>query len=132
MKEPGVSPDSASPKTDRTNSVHEAIRRRAEEIYISNGKIPGRDLDNWAQAEREILQEAGQSALKSAIVVDVNGVQYVGEYRPESSEGYQPGEFSAGVDVSVRFQGKKMFVRRPNGKELETSIVQNSIVQEKR
>ena len=33
---------------------HEAIRRRAEEIYIRNGRIPGRDVENWAQAEQEI------------------------------------------------------------------------------
>ena len=26
--------------------LHEAIRRRAEEIYIRNGKLPGRDLEN--------------------------------------------------------------------------------------
>lgn len=31
----------------------EAIRRRAEEIYIRNGRIPGRDNENWAQAEQE-------------------------------------------------------------------------------
>src|SRR5579863_64228 len=31
--------------------VNQAIRRRAEEIYERNGKLPGRDLHNWAQAE---------------------------------------------------------------------------------
>lgn len=33
----------------------EAIRRRAEEIYLQGGRIPGHDLDNCAQAEAEIL-----------------------------------------------------------------------------
>ena len=103
---------------------HEAIRRRAEEIYIRNGRIPGRDLDNWAQAEQEILRECGEPPTrKTAIVVRVNGAEYVGEYNPESSDGYVPGEFGAGASVPVRFHGDKMFVKRPNGKELETTIV---------
>ena len=106
---------------------HEAIRRRAEEIYIRNGRIPGRDLDNWAQAEQEILRECGaQPARKTAIIVRVNGAEYIGEYSPESSDGYVPGEFGAGASVPVRFHGDKMFVKRPNGKELETTIVKIS------
>ncbi|HEY3616239.1 MAG TPA: DUF2934 domain-containing protein [Candidatus Sulfotelmatobacter sp.] len=103
---------------------HEAIRRRAEEIYIRNGRVPGRDLDNWAQAEQEILREFGeQSVRKTAIIVRVNGTEYIGEYSPESCDGYVPGEFGAGTSVPVRFHGDKMFVKRPNGKELETTIV---------
>jgi Protein of unknown function (DUF2934) len=102
----------------------EAIRRRAEEIYIRNGRIPGRDAENWAQAEQEILQEfADRPHRKTAIVVRVNGAEYLGEYNPESSDGYVPGEFGAGASVPVRFHGDKMFVKRPNGKELETTIV---------
>ena len=103
---------------------HEAIRRRAEEIYISNGRIPGRDVENWAQAEQEILREFGeQPARKTAIIVRVNGTEYIGEYNPESSDGYVPGEFGAGASVPVRFHGDKMFVKRPDVKELETKIV---------
>ena len=42
--------------------LQEAIRRRAEEIYIRNGKIPGHDLENWAQAEHEIMREFTEPA----------------------------------------------------------------------
>ena len=42
-----------SPEIDR----HELTRRRAEEIYIRNGRIPGRDVENWTQAEEEIRAE---------------------------------------------------------------------------
>ncbi len=36
------------------NSVRdEEIRRRAYEIYLERGEQPGRDLDDWLQAERE-------------------------------------------------------------------------------
>lgn len=102
---------------------HEAIRRRAEEIYIRSGRVPGRDLENWSQAEEEIKQEAAGSTRRKAVVVRVNGVEYLGEYEPEDCDGYRPGELGKGKVVPVRFEGNKMFVRRPNGKELETTIV---------
>lgn len=107
---------------------HEAIRRRAEEIYIRNGRIPGRDAENWAQAEQEILQEfpEGSALRRTAIVVRVNGDEYVGQYDPESADGYVPGEFGKGASVPVRFHGAKMLVLRPNGKVLETTIVQKN------
>jgi len=107
----------------RSAELQEAIRKRAEEIYVRNGRIPGCDLDNWTQAEAEIAREYGTSTRRFAVVVDVDGVQYVGEYRSESSDGYQPGEFSAGEDISIRFEGDKMFLKRPNGTELEATIV---------
>jgi hypothetical protein len=104
--------------------MRQAIGRRAEEIYIRNGKIPGHDLENWIQAEAEILRESVEgSAPKNSIVVKVAGVQYVGEYDAESSGGYVPGEFSAGDPISVRFEGDKMFVQRANHTELETTVV---------
>jgi hypothetical protein len=32
----------------------EEIRRRAYEIYLECGEQPGRELDDWLQAEREL------------------------------------------------------------------------------
>jgi hypothetical protein len=107
----------------RSSALRDAVRKRAEEIYVRNGSISGRDLENWTQAEAEVARECGTSMRRTAIVVDVEGVQYVGEYRLESCDGYQPGEFSAGEDISIRFEADKMFLKRPNGKELETTIV---------
>ena len=40
---------------------YEAIRRRAEEIYIRKGSIPGHDVEDWAQAEQEILRASSAS-----------------------------------------------------------------------
>jgi hypothetical protein len=106
---------------------HEAIRRRAEEIYARNGKLPGHDAENWAQAEQEILREsAALPTRRTAIVVIVDGTEYVGEYNSLSCDGYLPGEFGSGVSVPVRFHGDKMFVKRPNGKILETTIVKKT------
>jgi hypothetical protein len=100
------------------------IRRRAEEIYERNGRVEGRDIENWNQAEREIRRELERGNRRAAVVVRIDGVQYVGEYRPEAADGYAPGEIGSGAPVPVRFEGEKMFVTRPNGKELETRIVQ--------
>jgi hypothetical protein len=33
---------------------HEKIRIRAYEIYLERGEQPGRDFDDWIQAEREL------------------------------------------------------------------------------
>jgi hypothetical protein len=104
--------------------MHEAIGRRAEEIYARNGRVPGHDLQNWTQAEAEIFHESVRVPTKrAAIVVKVNGIQYVGEYDAVSADGYTPGEFAAGEPVPVRFDGNKMFVQRANHTELETDIV---------
>jgi hypothetical protein len=121
MKTSPLPDSSASSPVD--SQLHEAIRRRAEEIYIGSGRIPGRDAENWAQAEQEIRRETAGAARRKAVVVRVNGVEYFGEYQPEDCDGYQPGEFGKGKVVPVRFAGNKMFVKRPNGKELETTIV---------
>jgi hypothetical protein len=113
-----------TPWPTRPADRNEAIRRRAEEIYIRNGKIPGRDLENWAQAEQEILRESAEPRVRrTAVVVRVDGSEYVGEYNPEVSDDYRPGEFGPGASVPVRFHGDKMLVLRPNGKVLETTIV---------
>jgi Protein of unknown function (DUF2934) len=115
---------SSSSSNPSLNQVHEAIARRATEIYEHSGRIPGRDMENWVQAEAEILRELSERpAAKRAVMVRVNGVQYIGEYVPESADGYTPGEFSPSDQISVRIEGDKMFVQRPNGKELETKIV---------
>jgi hypothetical protein len=110
-----------------TRDLHEAIRRRAEEIYVRNGRIPGRDLDNWAQAEQEVLRELAESPTRKAIVVKVDDAQYIGEYNPDACDGYVPGEFGAGAAVPVRFRGDKMLVLRPNGTVLETTIVRKTV-----
>jgi hypothetical protein len=112
--------DSWNPKV---SDLQEAIRRRAEEIYFESGEIPGRDLENWKQAERDIRFQFERMKTRRAIVVKVEGIEYVGEYQAESPEDYSPGEFSRGESVPVLIEGDRMLVRRPNGRTLETRIV---------
>jgi HSP20 family protein len=45
----------ASDFFERANSIFEEISRRAYEIFEGHGRVFGRDLDNWFQAERELL-----------------------------------------------------------------------------
>jgi HSP20 family protein len=40
---------------DQMEETFNALTRRAYEIFDGNGRIFGKDLDNWLQAEREIL-----------------------------------------------------------------------------
>jgi hypothetical protein len=37
---------------------HDEIRRRAYEIYLERGRLPGQELEDWLQAEREIESAA--------------------------------------------------------------------------
>jgi len=104
--------------------VQQAIRRRAQEIYEQSGRVPGRDLENWVQAEAEVMREyTARSGRKAAIVIRVEGVVYTGEYNAESCDGYKPGEWASGDPVPVRFDGDQMYLKRRNGHELETTIV---------
>lgn len=56
-----------APETTEANSAQvtrpyptlEDVQRRAYEIYLSQGRTEGRDLDNWLQAERELSQGDG-------------------------------------------------------------------------
>ena len=43
------------------NITHEQIAKRAYEIYLRNGSKPGRDLENWVQAENELKQQPAKS-----------------------------------------------------------------------
>lgn len=39
--------------------LQEEIRQVAYELYIKSGCIPGRDLDNWLEAERIVMVKYG-------------------------------------------------------------------------
>ena len=101
----------------------EAIRRRATELYQLSGGLKGHDVENWCQAEAEILRESGPQAVRRAVVINLGGVVYTGEYDSASAGDYTPGEWKAGDPVPVRLAGDKLYLRRPNGRELQTTIV---------
>ena len=55
-----------SPKPAQPNDIEESIRRRAYELYEQRGRIEGFALDDWLQAEREILGAQKQRKVKAA------------------------------------------------------------------
>ena len=42
----------------RRDPITEAIALRAYELFLARGAQPGRDLDDWLQAELELLEAA--------------------------------------------------------------------------
>jgi hypothetical protein len=44
--------------------THGEIELRAHEIYVEHGTIPGQDVADWLQAERELLEKYEKAGLK--------------------------------------------------------------------
>jgi hypothetical protein len=49
-------PARAKEASIETLALEERIRRRAYELYVERGNRSGSELDNWLQAEEEIMQ----------------------------------------------------------------------------
>ena len=111
----------------RSPEVEEAIRRRAEKLYEDRGRVPGHQDEDWLKAEAEVLHELAQTPKLALVKVRFEGAAYTGEYDAKRCDGYTPGEFRTGAPVEVRFHIGNMYVKRPNGKELETRVVRKEI-----
>jgi hypothetical protein len=102
--------------------MQDAIRRRATELFRRSGSVPGHDVENWCQAELEILKEQATQLLRPAVVIKFEGVLYTCEYDPDAAGSYTPGEWKPGEPVLLRIAGDKFYLRRHDGSELETII----------
>jgi hypothetical protein len=102
--------------------MQDAIRRRATELFERSGSVPGHDLENWCQAELEILKEQATHLVRPAVVIKFEGVLYTCEYDPDAADSYTPGEWKSGEPVPLRIAGDKFYIRRHDGSELETII----------
>ena len=61
--------EEATPVAERHLETEEHIRQRAHEIWEARGGAPGNELDDWLQAEREILgsqKDTGQERTQAA------------------------------------------------------------------
>jgi len=56
--------------------------------------------------------------------VQVGDLVYVGSYWPRTRWSYSPTDFIVNDPVQVRIDGKHMYMKRPDGKELKTNIIQ--------
>jgi hypothetical protein len=50
--------DTATPQDD-------AIAKRAYELYLQRGSVPGHELDDWLEAEAQLARESSQAAQTS-------------------------------------------------------------------
>jgi Protein of unknown function (DUF2934) len=55
-----------SPKPAQPNDIEERIRQRAYQLYEQRGSVDGFALDDWLQAEGEILGAQKQRKAKAA------------------------------------------------------------------
>ena len=51
----GASPTPKKTRAAKTTPTHEEIALRAYEIYLARGREDGHDVDDWLQAERELI-----------------------------------------------------------------------------
>jgi hypothetical protein len=53
-------------KIVQSSDIEERIRRRAYELYEQRGRVDGLALDDWLQAEREILRAPKPMRVRAA------------------------------------------------------------------
>ena len=56
--------------------------------------------------------------------VEVGEMVYVGSYWPRTIWSYSPTDFIVNDPVQVKIDGKHMYLKRPDGKELKTTVLQ--------
>lgn len=60
------------PKSNETATPDaEAIAKRAYELYLQRGSVPGHELDDWFQAEAELSSAAAEGSERNAPVQPV-------------------------------------------------------------
>lgn len=56
--------------------------------------------------------------------VEIEDMVYVGSYWPRTCWSYSPTDFVVNDPVQVKVDGKHMYIKRPGGKELKTTLIQ--------
>ena len=54
----------SEPQTAEGHPTREEIELRAHRIYVERGGAHGQDVEDWLQAERELLGRYGKTGLK--------------------------------------------------------------------
>jgi Protein of unknown function (DUF2934) len=65
-----IQSDAENTSADQARS-HEQIRLRAYEIYLERGGFPGNELDDWLQAERELVRAVPPQAIGFSVKGEV-------------------------------------------------------------
>lgn len=128
--EAAVQPARARPERSEEELLHEAVTRRAHELWELHGKVDGHAEEDWAQAEAEVRSARHTEPRSGAafVVVKVGEFTYTGEYDRQRASFYHPGDLGRGTPVPVRFEGDRMYLKLSGGRELETRIIRRSLV----
>ena len=65
------------------------------------------------------------------VTVEVGNTNYQAEYTPRHSQEELPQDWKPGVDVQVRVQKRYLFLKRPDGSEMQWTITKRIPVQKK-
>ena len=64
--------------------------------------------------------------------VKLKGIVYVARYTSSLFKSYRPADLIVGDPIEVRFKKKKMYIKRPDGKEMKSKIVKRVRVKRKK
>ncbi len=121
---------SANEKTDpvASSAFHDAIARRARELWERRGQVDGHAEEDWVRAEAEVRLAAALSvegtARRAYMKVKVGDSIYIAEY--DRTADYTPGELKRGDLVAIRIEQDRMYIKLSHGRELVTRIVEKS------
>ena len=106
------------------SEVHQAIVRRARELWEQRGRIDGHATEDWAQAEAEIRQQLAPSRDASSAFLSVQSQAFVYTCRYDRNcAAYRPGDFAPGDPIRFRVADGKLFLKLSDSQELETTII---------
>jgi Protein of unknown function (DUF2934) len=106
-------------------AIHEAVEKRARELWELSGRRDGHADEDWKQAEREIRSRVatpGQHGNRR-IIVKVGEVTYTGEYDPATAGSYHPGDLQPGAEIRIQFQDDCMLLKLADGRQLQAKII---------
>jgi hypothetical protein len=59
--------EKSQPQTVPSAPIREEIELRAYQIYVERGRAHGQDVEDWLQAERELVEKHGKPVQKAKV-----------------------------------------------------------------